>query len=220
MGTGTEITQVLSAKEALALHKSAILPVDRTALEAARQEWQSILEAYRDLPCSTLEEEDQWADWLNAAHAVVKANEKERLALTGPLNDELKAVAKDFNDSVAPAIAFKKLASEKLAAAKDARKLAEEAAKAAAQLAAQTGDHEGVYTALATVGVANEKIAGTTGRVSVTVEVVDINLVDRALLVLDEKKAIALYKLNGNRGLPGLKFTTTTKVQPNGRSSK
>jgi hypothetical protein len=211
-------TEVLTAEEGSRLKLVAILDIDHTRLEASRQEWQSILEAYRDLPCSTLEEEDQWADWLNAAHAVVKAAEAERLSKTGPINAELKATAAAYNESVAPAVAFKALAAEKLAAAKHARKLAEEAARAAAQLAAQAGDSEGVYAALATVGAANEKISGTTGRTVVTVEVVDINLVDRALLILDEKKALALYKLTGGQPVPGLKFTTTTKVQPTGRA--
>lgn len=217
MSTNTE-TEVISAEEGARLKLVAILDVDHTALEAARQEWQSILEAYRDLPCSTLEEEDQWADWLNAAHAVVKAAEAERLSKTGPINAELKATAAAYNESVAPAVAFKALAGEKLAAARTARQLAEKAAQDAARLAASTGDIDAVYAALTVAGQGSEKIAGTTGRKVVTVKVVDAALVPRALLILDEKAALAMHKAHPELLIPGLEFETTTKVQPNGKS--
>jgi hypothetical protein len=212
MSTTNKAATLAKRETALA----TILPVDRHALNNTHATWQNILEAYAALPCGTLEEEDMWADWMNAAHIAAKILETERKGLTGPIDKELKTIAGYFTHAAAPALAFKELASTKIAAARGARQLAAKAAVDEARLAAQAGDTDAVYAALAVSAAGSEKVAGTSARQELTFSVVDISQVPRAFLCLDERLVKAHLKANPTDSIPGIEHSFNTKIQPAG----
>jgi hypothetical protein len=138
-----------------------ILPIDKTALAARKQDAEQALEKLKSIICTTPESASFFESAMSKAHEAVRELEAERQALTKPLQDETKTIQAEFRPVEQAFEAIKSISKSKVSEYRTQVALQAEEARTRAIAAAQAGDTAACALALAEVSSVAEETGGS-----------------------------------------------------------